>query len=146
MPWGAETRAADGCIVTFLLASGETQVESFTQKTISRGGYYTRVRTRIGTTYIEQAAARADALGARVLSISTPTTILRDLDGTREELEPHSDQGYVRDELQMPERRMLSGIGRLDLLVQPTRQRDWASESIQHVTARKSAHSGPRGQ
>jgi hypothetical protein len=140
--FGSETKAADGCIVTFRLADGAIQVEHFTQQTTSKGTLHTRVRTKIGASYLEQAVARADELGARIVTISTPTTILRDLGGTRAQ----QREGMRSDELQLPELRMLGQIGRTDLLVESTDRRDWASTSIQHVTAHKSAHAGPRGQ
>jgi hypothetical protein len=115
--WGGETRAADGCIATFRLPDGSIHVEQFTQQTFSRGSHYQRVHTKDGTNYITQAAARADELGATIISLSTPTTILRDLHGTRAQQKQGSDAA----EVQLPEMSMLSKINRLDLLEPRTR-------------------------
>lgn len=121
--FGSQTRAQDGCIVTFALQNGETRVEHFTRLVRTRGAR--RKVSFEGAPTTEQAAARADELGAKIVSISTPETILRDLRGTRAQLtvnrtgRPGSRDGMqqtVGQSIHLPENSMLGKIGRLDLL------------------------------
>lgn len=150
--FSGETRAQDGLIVTFELAGGERLVERFSQLVVegdevrikSRQKRHVRVRTRIGPPSIEQAAARADELGAKIVSISSPETILRDLQGSRARLEPQVGQKHPADMLQLPEVMMLGRIGRADLALAShgTAQRP----SVRTVTARQASRRGPRGQ
>jgi hypothetical protein len=143
--WGGETRAADGCITTFQLEDGTIHVERFSQLVFSTQGY-ARVMEKVGAPFIEQAAARADELGARIVSISTPATIWRDLQGTRAQQKQTGPQTQASDDIQLPERTLLGRIGRLDLLAEPMHRRDTESTSIRRVTHRKSTHSGPANQ
>lgn len=115
-PFGSYTRATDGCIVTFQLENGERIVERFAQ--ILRTTYgYAKVLKKEGDPYLEQAAQRADELGAQIVCISTPDTILRDLKGTRDRLGEVGDTRNRNSGVRLPESSMLGKIGRLDLLL-----------------------------
>jgi hypothetical protein len=140
--FGSEVRAAAGCIVTFELEDDSVVVEHFNQL-IGLRKRGTKSTPRIGTPYIEQAAARADELGAKIITISTPQTILTDLQGTRAPLEakPTGVDGLKGGMQQAPtnyvahpELRMLGRIGRTDLFKPPSGQ---AIHNIKQVRARR---------
>ncbi len=118
-PFSGETRAVDGCIATFELPDGTTQTEHFNQL-VSRKqkGKWNRTVTRIGDNYLTQVVDRADELDAKVLCISTPQTILIDLQGTRRPMTAISVQH--RDDTPFPEIRLLAKKGRVDLFKAPT--------------------------
>lgn len=94
-----ERRDDAGCIVTF--------VDPATLTTITKhyGGF--------ATAAVEAACNYCDGLGPtwRILSISTPRTILRDLQGARG---VERRDGHVR--FAMPESHLLAKVYRLDLL------------------------------
>ncbi len=121
--FGGETRAVDGCIVTYELPNGTIHVERFRQvlhtKLKGKAGRHT---VRSGATYLQQAATRADELDAMILSISTPTTILTDMTGHRSSR--NTDQPC-------PEPFMLGTVGRSELFKAPTGQQ--ASHNIRQV-------------
>ena len=98
--FGGYSRAKDGCIVTFRMPDGSTQVRHFSDQG-----------------YVQQAISWADEHGAKIVCISSPETILRDLQGTREHLEPHSGKKHPPDSIFMPEKAMLRG--RMDLYERP---------------------------
>ena len=122
--FGGWTRAMDGCIVTFLLEDGSTRVEHFNQmvnegETVtikSRQKRWKRTRKVVGEPAVEQACARADQLGAKIVTISSPSTILRDLQGTRADLQPRNPRKPITERLQLPEHILLGRAGRIDLL------------------------------
>ncbi len=109
--FGGETRAVDGCITTFELPDGTILTERFRQilHTKTRGGGRKTTRSG-GGTYLEQAVDRADELGAKILCISTPQTILTDLQG---------DRSMRNTENPFPEPHMLGRLGRQDLFKAP---------------------------
>ncbi len=118
-PFGGETRAADGCITTFELPDGTLHTEHFNQLVArTQKGKWNRKVTRVGDNYLTQVVKRADELGAKVLCISSPQTILTDLQGTRRPMDPISVRG--RDETPFPEIRLLAKVGRGDLFKEPT--------------------------
>lgn len=127
--FGSETRAVDGCIVTFRLSDGSEHTERFV--TLLRSAPTVRIgnrghnwkTTRFGPTYIEQAVEWADVHEARIVCMSTPETILRDLQGTRGELEAQPRHRYVGEQVKYPERSMLGQIGRADLFLAPNERR-----------------------
>jgi hypothetical protein len=100
-PW---TRNQEGCIATFD-RDGERWPASFTQEG-----------------YVRAAADYADAHGARIVTLCTPETIWRDLQGTRAPLTmrrgPQSGiEKPLMDRVDVPELTMLAKIGRRDLLL-----------------------------
>lgn len=103
-----ERRFETGCIAT-LTRRGETTALHFTGNGLEA--------TRAVADY-------CDAHGWRILALSTPATIFRDLQGSREMTKraPGSGTSWFyadppANELALPEETMLSRIGRLDLLV-----------------------------
>lgn len=101
---GAWSRDQEGCIATFD-RDGERWPKSFTQ----RG-------------YVQAAADYADAHGAKIVTLSTPETIWRDLQGTRAPLTMRRglQTGIAKpivDRVDVPELSMLGKIGRRDLLL-----------------------------
>ena len=118
-------RAKWGCIVTFRLPDDTIHVKHFS--TIIReqnrhGKNGPRVTFR-DQQYVAQAVDWADQHDATIISISTPETILRDLQGTRAKLQPqrtgHPDgrrggmQLHPEDAVRFPERWMLKKRGDL---------------------------------
>src|SRR5262245_17226607 len=120
--FGSYGRARDGCIVTFRMPDGSIEVRRFTtvisdsrRHGIRRGQYHT-----------EQVIEWADEHEAKIISMSTPETILRDLQGTRAILDPHRTgtegrrggmQANAADHVSFPERYMLRERG--DLFERP---------------------------
>jgi hypothetical protein len=137
--FGSQTRAADGCIVTFELPNGDLVTERFNEIVRTRGSHWQRASTREDGPYVKQAAARADELGAKITCISTPQTILTDLKGTRGSL----DDTGVRNAIWYPEIYMLGKIKRLDLYKPPTNGQ--TDGSIRQVKQRKPTRTGLRG-
>jgi hypothetical protein len=67
------------------------------------------------------AAHYCDTHGLRIVCLSTPETVYRDMQGTRAEMDTHlrlriTGSAQPRDIANRPETTMLGGIGRLDLL------------------------------
>ena len=93
----AGQRFATGCIVTF----SDGTARHFTGE---------------GLAATRSAAEYADTHALRIVAISTPQTIYRDLHGNREQLVTDSDKATRSTNLNLPETRMLGRIGRLDLL------------------------------
>ncbi len=133
-PYGSDTRATDGVIVTFELEDGSIRVEQFSQiihvkdRLTDKNGrrMSTRTKIKIGDPYILQAATRADELGAKILCISSPQTIVTDMQGTRAALKGRDVRGSKRGErhqipndIRFPEMRLLGNIGRVDLFKPP---------------------------
>lgn len=125
--FGGDSRARDGCIVTYELPDGQIYVKQFSQLVHTSGGY-ARVVTVTGESRIKQAADWADAHDAKILSISTPDTILRDLDGTRATINDKKVAGggirrgtdqSPAERTDFPERAILGKIGRRDLFKEP---------------------------
>jgi hypothetical protein len=126
------SRGTDGCIVTFRMPDDSIEVRHFSSihRTKNRSGKR-GLRTLIRDTgYAQQAIAWADEHEAKVICISTPETILRDLQGTRVMLErkPTGHDGlygrmqqHPSDVVHYPERAMLKT--RLDLFETPGRNR-----------------------
>ncbi len=114
--FGTATRAADGCIVTFELPDGGIRVEHFTQLLRTTQKFLKRTVTIDGAPPVEQAVARADVLNAKIVSISSPLTIVTDLRGKR--VQKDSRTGEAPDVV-YPERVMLGKLGRLDLFKRP---------------------------
>ncbi len=144
--YGGSTRAADGCIATFELPDGEILVEQFTQLVrTSQKRTWKRASHVEGAPYIEQAAQRADELGARIISLSTPQTILTDLQGTRVPLRAkrlrQGEEPQPSAAVPFPETLMLSGIGRVDLFKRPDSGLQ-PKQNIRQVRQRKPSHSG----
>lgn len=113
--FGSYSRAQYGCIVTFLMPDGSTEVKHFSSVLHAIRRKLIRDRG-----YIEQVIDWADEHEAKVTCISTPETILRDLQGTREILEPQRKQKHAADIVSFPERSVLRG--RTDLLELPRRR------------------------
>ncbi len=154
--FGSWTRATDGMIVTFELPNGDLWVEHFTQP-IGQGPVKDGVRgktTRQGISPVEQAAARADVLDAKIVTLSSPQTILTDLQGTRAILDgkPTGTPGIQGGRQQgpanfvaFPEIQMLSKIGRSDLLkAQQTGAQ--AKHNIRQIRQRRASTAGRRNQ
>ncbi len=110
--FGGETRAVDGCITTFELPDGTIVTERFRQvlHTKMKGKLGRKTIRSGGGTYLEQTVARADELGAKILCISTPQTILTDMQG---------DRSMRNTENPCPEPHMLGRLGRQDLFKSP---------------------------
>ncbi len=110
--FGGETRAVDGCITTYELPDGTIVTERFRQilHTKMKGKVGRKVIKSGGGSYLEQTVARADELGARILCISTPQSILTDLQG---------DRAMRNTENPFPEPHMLGRLGRQDLFKPP---------------------------
>lgn len=101
-----ERRFETGCIAT-LTRDGETRALHFTGS---------------GTEATQAVADYCDRGGWRIVSLSTPTTIYRDLDGSRESTKRQGGDSWFYapppvNDTEMPERNMLGKIGRKDLLV-----------------------------
>lgn len=152
--FGSQTRAADGCIVTFKLPDGSVLVEAFRQVLHSTFRAGLRKTVVDGEPYIVQAVARADDLSAKIVCISTPQTILTDMQGTRAMLNakpvglPGIKGGMQQGPANFvgrPEIQMLGKIKRLDLLAEqePNGQ---PSQNIRQVHQRRPSHTGPREQ
>lgn len=110
--YGGYTRAKDGWIVTFLMPDGSTHVKHFASIVKEKRHIVPRV-TIFDRTAKDLVVEWADEHEAKIISISTPDTILRDLQGTRERLEPNSNQKHPADVLQLPEPNMLGARGDL---------------------------------
>ncbi len=118
--FSSATRAEAGCIVTFD-RDGERWSRHFYEVVHTKGPRYNRVSTRSGGMYVDQAIEYADQHDAKIVCISTPATILRDLSGTRAALK--SIVGFKTgretqppDAVQIPEYFLLGRRKRLDLL------------------------------
>lgn len=144
-PFGSHARAQDGLIVTFELANGDIKVERFAQLIHTKGGYK-RVEHFTGDRAIKQAADRADELDAKILSISSPQTILTDLQGSRQHLDVKPTgldgqaggrQRTVASGCPCPELLMLGMIGRTELFKLPTNGQN--DQNIRQVTQRHSS-------
>jgi hypothetical protein len=99
---GPHSRDVDGATITFRNEeTGERRTEQFV-------GYRTEA--------LERACARCAELGPdwRIACYSTPSTILADLKGARSRMSGIGEEVTTYTEL--PERVMLSRVGRLDLL------------------------------
>lgn len=101
---GSWTRNSEGCIATFDHA----------------GERWSRHFATAG--YVQAIADYADAHGAKIVCLSTPETIHRDLQGTREDIDPYvtrqtriEKQGF--DRVAVPEVSILGRIGRTDLIL-----------------------------
>ncbi len=149
--FGSETRAQDGCIVTFELKNGEILVERFSQLVHTKWRDGTKTALTEGDPYTKQAAVRADELGAKILSISTPQTILTDLQGTRASLEakPTGVEGLrggmqlgPANDVPFPEIRMLGKIGRHELFKRPDSDGVQARQNIRQMRQRRPSHNG----
>lgn len=92
---GGWTRDVLGCIATY----SDGDVRHFT-----------------GKGYVRAAADHADEHGTLIVSLSTPETIYRDLQGTRAHIEPRYDTHQPPDAIAIPEAAMLGRIGRRELL------------------------------
>lgn len=92
---GSHTQNALGCIATY----DNGDVRHFHQRD-----------------YVRAAAEHADAHSTLIVSLSTPLTIFRDLQGTRGQLEPRHNTTQPPDRIAVPEVSMLGKIGRRDLL------------------------------
>ncbi len=114
--FGSATRVADGCIVTFELPDGKILVEQFTQLLRTAQKHLKRKVTIEGDPYILQAINRADALGAKIVCISSPSTIYTDL--RRARVQEAVDTGDEPDVI-YPERVLLGRHGRMDLFKRP---------------------------
>lgn len=114
--FGSSTRAVDGCIVTFE-KDGERWQRHFNQivHTVNRRHKNRRKTVTGGDAPLLQAINYADANNAKIICISSPETIYRDLQGTRD---PSLTERY-QDGIAFPERPMLGKFGRLDLWVEP---------------------------
>ncbi len=116
--YGGETRAVDGCIATLELPDGTIHIERFNQLLSRKQKDKNRTVVRVGDDFLTQLVNRADELDAKVLCISTPQTILIDLQGTRRPMTAISVQH--RDDTPFPEIRLLAKKGRVDLFKAPT--------------------------
>ena len=102
---GSHSRNVEGCIATF-----------------DRDGWRWSRQFGAEAGYVQAVADYADEQGAKVVSLSTPETIWRDLQGTRAELTPIVQrvtrvESQPEDIVRTPEVSMLGRIGRLDLLL-----------------------------
>lgn len=113
--FGGAMRAVDGVIATLEL-DGKIICKHFAQVIHSkRPQDGPRIDTRSPTeSSAEQLVEYCDRTGARVVCISSPETILRDLQGTRADLEARPHQKHRQETIQLPEKSMLRG--RVDLL------------------------------
>jgi hypothetical protein len=115
--FGGYSRARDGCIVTFRMPDDSLEVRHFaTVISDSRRHGVTK-----GQPHIDQLIEWADEHEATVVTISTPETILRDLQGFRSPLDAQTHHKNPADVVTFPERNMLKSRG--DLFEQPGRRR-----------------------
>lgn len=87
-----------------------------------------RARWFPGTSGLREATEYADANGLRIKTVSTPSTIFRDLQGTRAK-DAHGERGrqgsrLVAGVVVFPEQHMLGLLGRQDLLALERQPRD----------------------
>lgn len=115
--FGSYSRARDGCIVTFRMPDDSLEVHRFS--TIISDSRVLGIRK--GKDHMQQVIEWADEHEARIVTISTPETILRDLQGTRAPLDPHPNKKHSPDVVLFPERNMLKARG--DLFDDPGRWR-----------------------
>jgi hypothetical protein len=99
-PWDGEARQADGFILQAVLPD-----ES--RRWFLRQGQPLKEALR-------EVCAVLDGIGGKVETISSPTTILRDLQGSRVELTAVARR--TGGQMTTPEKRYLGQVGRLDLL------------------------------
>lgn len=140
-------RAVYGCIATFELPDGTFRSEHFNQTVDegevvvvkSRQKRWKRTRTIVGSSALQQAVERADRLDAKIASLTTPETILRDLQGTRAELEVRSDQKNPADTIRFPELAMLGKVGRRDLFVYEQSAEGRRRAALRRITERAEA-------
>lgn len=97
-----EQRFATGMIATLRMSHGALRAQHF---------------TGTGTEATRAVAAFCDTHGARIVSLCTPDTIYRDLQGSRA-IDVWTAQRRRRREhrVDLPEDRILAAIGRTDLL------------------------------
>lgn len=114
--FGGATRAVDGIIVTYQRGTDRFS-KHFAQEihTTDRNGNSRRSIKTPKETATQQAVEYADAHDAKIVCISSPETILRDLQGTRAELEVRAGKKFRQEGIQLPEVTMLRK--RIDLLV-----------------------------
>lgn len=126
--FGGYSRGAYGCIVTFRMPDDSITVRHFSSimRSLNKSGRQGPREVTRDQGYMQQAIEWADGHQAKVISISTPETILRDLQGTRALLEPKPTgreglygtiQRHMSDVVNFPERSMLKG--RADLFELP---------------------------
>jgi hypothetical protein len=122
--FGGTTKAVDGVIATFEL-DGERFSRHFYQ--VLHTKEFTddcgkRVRT-VSKQPIEspnrQVIDYCDKTGAKVVCISSPETIMRDLQGSRADLKQRPHQKHRQNSIQLPELNMLAG--RNDVLLSKSR-------------------------
>ncbi len=128
--FGSETRAVDGIIVTFELEDGKIWMEHFWRVPRTKSLRWRRRKTTYdGAPAIDQVVERADQLGAKVLCLSTPSTVLTDLQGSRAKLKAQRTgvegskggmQQAAPNHVGFPEIQMLGKAGRMDLFKRPT--------------------------
>jgi hypothetical protein len=113
--YGSSVKATDGAIVQFVSATGERRT------IVARG--VPPLRGAIGDEGVKGSLLRAIAEMEtwpgewKVETISTPATILTDLQGDRtQQIRRRHDTSPSATAIQMPEQRLLAGIGRIDLL------------------------------
>jgi hypothetical protein len=113
--YGSYVKATDGVIIQFVSATGERRT------LVARGTPNTT--GPIGDEGVKGSLLRAIAEMEtwpgewKVETISTPATILCDLQGDRtQQVRRRHDTSPSATAIQMPEQRLLSGIGRIDLL------------------------------
>jgi len=112
--FGGDVRAEDGVIATLEL-DGRRFSKHFAQVIHSKGDRR-RVKTKQPLeSPNQQVIDYCDRTGAKVVCLSSPETIMRDLQGTRAEIEIRGNRKQLEDVVRMPEQTMLGG--RLDLLV-----------------------------
>lgn len=121
-PFGGDTRAQDGVIATLEL-DGERFCIHRSQVIHSHGlyrgiaarAYWRRSVKTPKESSVQQIIDYCDKTGAKIVCLSTPDTILRDLQGTRAELEIRPGKKNMSEEIHYPEKAMLGK--RLDLLL-----------------------------
>lgn len=106
-PWNAEARQRDGFILQALMPDGERR-------------WFLRQDQSLREA-LREVCAILDRCGGKVETISSPTTIWRDLQGTRAAMAVSErprvvSMGTVGGQVTTPEAQMLGRIGRLDLL------------------------------
>ena len=111
--FGGYSRARDGCIVTYRMPDGTIEVRHFS--TVISDSRLAGIKK--GKPHTEQLVEWADQRDAKIVCISTPETIARDLNGTRASLEPQRDHKHPSDVVFFPERWMVGNRG--DLLELP---------------------------
>ena len=109
------TRAKDGWIVTFKMPDGTTEVHRFASVVREHDRHKFPRRTVFDRTPRDLTIEWADEHEAKIITISTPDTILRDLQGTRAPLQAKGKQKHPADVVLFPELTMLRERG--DLLV-----------------------------